>query len=241
MHLTMHVTQESCRICLETLSETISFKDHIPSKQISYTDLYQNVSGMTLVHTGPQRLCLQCGDNLIKAYDLKKRIKESEKLLLTLVDVSSDLPSIKEERSENLSTNDDTVDFDFGTTIEADVDAVSVKLEPENLKSEETSESDADDDTKLNLRKRPKKKVKEVKRRKTKRQKQESLSLECSICSQVFTKKYDFRNHYRVLHAGEEIRCPNCTRVFTNADEFGVFFVIFSCKIIIFFMFFLLL
>lgn len=230
---TMHVTKESCRICLEDGLK--SFKDSVPLKRISYTELYQSLSGVTLVSTGPQRLCKGCGASLIQAYELKKKIEESEKLLLTLVDdviavVKGDsVPLIKEERVEGF--DDDSMDFDFGTTVEADVDAVSVKIEPETFKSEESLEGFTDDDEvngdskgRHNLRKRPKKKavVKVEKKRKIKRPKQElqPLSLECSICAQVFTKKFDFRNHYRVLHVGEEIQCPNCTRVFTNADEF---------------------
>lgn len=226
------VTNESCRICLDEPKRTISLESSskILGKTYSYIELYQNVSGITLVSTGPQQLCKACGANLVQAYELKKKIEESERLLQTLVDdvivvaKENDAivtePLIKEERVESL---DDSMDFDFGATIEADVDAVSVKVE-----SEESFASFTDDEKLIgahNLRKRPKKQlvVKPVeKKRKIKRPKQEQqpLSLKCSICSQIFSKKFDFRNHYRVLHAGQEIKCPNCTRVFTDANEF---------------------
>lgn len=195
--------------------------------------MYQLVSGTPLVSTGPQRLCKTCGANLVQAYELKRRIEKSERLLLGLVDgviavaKGDDVSEIKEERVEGF--DDNSMDFDFGATVEADVDAVSVKVEQEVMKSEgsldeftEDEEENGDSGAGPNLRKRPKKKatVKVEKRRKTKRQEQQQLALQCSICSEVFTKKFDFRNHYRVFHVGQEIKCPNCTRTFTDADEF---------------------
>lgn len=234
------ISSESCRICLNEPKRTISLEctSKIFGKNYSYTELYQNVSGITLVSTGPQKLCTECSTLLVQAYELRKKIEKNELLLQTMANdviVTKELDAvvnehnmtlIKEERVERM--DDNSLDFDLGTTIEADVDAVSVKVESETLKSEESFD-DFTDDEKVNgahnLRKRLKKRSFEKpreKRRKQKRPKQEQqqLSLNCSICSQVFTKKFDFRNHYRVLHAGQEIKCPNCTRIFTDADEF---------------------
>ncbi|XP_063698975.1 zinc finger protein 626-like [Culicoides brevitarsis] len=227
------VTPDSCRICLNEPQWPISLSStfEVLGKVHSYTELYQNLSGLVLVGTGPQRLCKGCGMNLVQAYELKMKIEESERLLGTLIEQSTIIVGGTENADLMIKEEEAPMDFDFGASVVAEA-VVKEEIDEEFRKSEDSGGDDDDDEYtddeesttgEHNLRKRPKKKlVPAKKQRKTKRTKQEQqpLSLECSICLKVFTKKFDFRNHYRVLHAPQEIKCPNCTRTFTDADEF---------------------
>uniref|UniRef100_A0A336MX27 CSON005445 protein n=1 Tax=Culicoides sonorensis TaxID=179676 RepID=A0A336MX27_CULSO len=229
MSKTVQLTDGSCRICLEDEKRTISFKDTVPSlKQISYTELFQDISGITLLESGPQRLCKECGIHLVEAYELKQKIKESENLLLNLIEQLIVInPTVEKESNDNSQDikKENTEDFDgnsqdfvFGGVIEADVEAV-VKIDPEEVKSED-SLGDYTEDEKEKKKPSSKSVKKQKQSKRTHKKESQSLSLRCSICLEVFTKKYDFRNHYRVMHVGQEIQCPNCPKKFNNADEF---------------------
>lgn len=205
------VVKLDCRICDKVIGKHgVYFHSQAVGTCQTFADIYLYLFGIEPTD-GPQDLCGSCSKVLISTYELRKKIKDNEKILMT----ANGRNGVGSGRSDN---NRKIVHFGpikQERELETDpmVESVVVKVEP-NVPLDMNVSDDGDSSDSEPVKKPKKRNLKKKKRPVPKVKRIEDYTIECPLCDFKSNVKDTYQKHVFRVHNRQEMQCDGCEESF---------------------------
>lgn len=201
-----------CRICDKLIGKHgVYFHTEAADTSQTFAEIYLYLFGVE-PKDGPQDLCWSCSKVLVSTYQLRKRIKDNEKMMMTMNGRVGKKNEMEINSVERKVTNFGPVKQEMEE--EKDpmvVESVVVKVEPAvSLDMDVSSDETSSDDEPLRKRSLKKKKKASVGRGK----RVEDYTIECPLCDFKSNVKDTYQKHTYRVHNRQEMLCDGCDESF---------------------------
>lgn len=178
---------KKCRVCLQNTTQiTFSLKDIAPFQQIPYSEVYEYVTNCNFLSRGPGYLCWICMEDLLAAFEFKKRCERSEELF------ENEISLVKLESIESVVLEED-IRTKVGIEEERSLPEIDLKRKKQESHVKVESESD-DQETFQSM------------------SNVDDSQIECPFCSLCVSSNSSRLKHCKLKHQNKKRTCPepNC-------------------------------
>ncbi|XP_063700476.1 PR domain zinc finger protein 5-like [Culicoides brevitarsis] len=197
-----------CRICDKPIGKQgVYFHNEAAGTTQTFAEIYLNLFGIE-PKDGPQDLCWNCSKVLISTFQLRKRIKENEKILMTLNGRDSSGSISADQKVINFSKV--KTEKDNEKEVDPMIESVVVKIEPSVQLEMEVSDDECSSDDEPLQKFASKKKGKGTPRPK----RVEDFTIECPLCDFKSNVKDTYQKHVYRVHNRQEMKCDGCEESF---------------------------
>lgn len=202
---TKQLVKLDCRICDKIVGKHgVYFHTEATDTSQTFAEIYAYLFGIE-PKEGPQDLCWNCSKVLISTYQLRKRIKDNEKILMTMNGKMGMEPSV-ERKITNFGAVKEERELEKDPMI---VESIIVKVEPSVSLEMDVTDDDTSDDEPLKKRQTKKKKVSGSKGKRV-----EDYTIECPLCDFKSNVKDTYQKHTYRVHNRQEMLCDGCEESF---------------------------
>uniref|UniRef100_A0A336LWD8 CSON015631 protein n=1 Tax=Culicoides sonorensis TaxID=179676 RepID=A0A336LWD8_CULSO len=191
---------KKCRICLESTSKDVVPLHLLVEVEKSYADIYEYLSGL-IPNKGSQYLCYACREELLKAYEFKKKIQDCEKIWSVDIKIENDIPIEVAE----IDIKPDTEALVFVSTLIPEIESEI----PEG-KTETRTRSKFHDDFQWP----------EISDAESDKNESQNAIESCPYCEATYKTHNRLYKHYYKTHKGHKLKCVDCNKEFLFFDPF---------------------